>query len=290
MDLKGKTAVVTGASSGLGVEFARQLAKLGANLVITARRRDKLEDLKKELEAAHGVTVTVVELDLSEPDAAAKLHAEADRVGPIEVLINNAGGGIHQDFLDIPWERSQRQIQLNIVSLTELTYRFGRAMRERGTGYILNVSSIGAYTPSPTYATYSAGKAYVRDFSEAIAYELADSGVRVCSLCPGGTITEFHQAAGQEIKGAFRSTFMSAEDCAAVGLSSLFGGRRNVVSGWMNKAMMFMLRFTPRRTMVWSAAVTMGDPKPLEPAAETSKSVGVARKAGAASSGAQGSN
>ncbi len=115
------------------------------------------------------------------------------------MLVNNAGGGLHQNFVDTPWERIAKQIQLNVVSLTELTHRFVRAMVSRGRGHVLNVSSIGAYTPSPTYATYSAGKAFVRDFTEAIAFELKDTPVRVCSLCPGGTLTEFHQAAGHEL-------------------------------------------------------------------------------------------
>ncbi len=264
MDLRGKTALVTGASSGLGAAFAKQLAKDGANLVITARRKKNLDALKEELERSHRVTVATIELDLSEADAPARLFREAEAIAPIDVLVNNAGGGIHQRFLDIEWDRTLRQIQLNVVSLTELTWAFGRAMRDRGTGYILNVSSIGAYTPSPTYATYSAGKAFVRDFSEALAYELAGSGVRVCSLCPGGTITEFHQAAGHDINKTFRSTFQSADECAAVGLAALFAGRRNVVSGLLNKVMMWSLRFTPRRVMIWTAAKTMGEPK--EPA------------------------
>ncbi|NUP13115.1 MAG: SDR family oxidoreductase, partial [Polyangiaceae bacterium] len=260
MDLRGKTALVTGASSGLGVEFAKQLAKRGADLVITARRRENLEQLKQEIEKDAGVRVSIVVLDLSEHEAPAKLFEEAERVAKIDVLVNNAGGGIHQTFLDIPWDRTLRQIQLNVVSLTELTWRFGRAMRERGGGHILNVSSIGAYTPSPTYATYSAGKAFVRDFSEAVAYELADTNVRVCSLCPGGTVTEFHLAAGHELPSSFRATFQSAAECAEVGLDALFAGRRNVISGWLNKMSMFMLRFVPRRTMVWTAALTMGEP------------------------------
>jgi short-subunit dehydrogenase len=257
-DLKGKRALVTGASSGLGDAFARKLAAAGADLVVTARREERLSSLKKELEEKHGVTVDIIPLDLSEPRSAEKLHG---RAGKIDVVINNAGGGIHGRFVDIPWEKTAQQIQLNITSLTELTWRYGKEMAKRGEGWILNVSSIGAYTPSPTYATYSAGKAYVRDFSEAIAYELADKGVRVCSLCPGGTVTEFHQAAGHELPKAFRATFMSAERCVEIGLSALFSGRRNIISGIMNNLSMFLLRLMPRRAMVWIAALSMGEPK-----------------------------
>jgi uncharacterized protein len=261
-DLKGKTALVTGASSGLGVAFARLLASRGANLVITARREENLKALSTELTEKHGVQVAVLALDLSDPGAAERLHAETEGKGKaIDVLVNNAGGGIHRNFVDIPWDAVRRQIQLNVTSLTELTQRFAQSMLARGRGHVLNVASIGAYTPSPTYATYSAGKAFVRDFTEAIAYELQGSGVRVCCLCPGGTLTEFHQAAGHELPRAFRATFMTADKCASIGLSALFGGRWNVVSGLFNKISMFLLRFTPRRVMLWMTALTMGKPR-----------------------------
>jgi short-subunit dehydrogenase len=262
MNLQGKTALVTGASSGIGTEFARQLGKKGADLVIVARRRGNLEALAKEIEEASKVRVTVIEMDLSEPGAGKRLFEQTEGVGrTIDVLVNNAGGGVHQNFLDMDWDRVARQVQLNVVTLTELTWRVGRAMRDRKGGHILNVASIGAYTPTPTYATYSAGKAFVRDFSEAIAYELRGSGVKVLSLCPGGTTTEFHQAAGHELPKIFKSTFMSAKDCAAVGLSALLRGRRNIISGVMNKVAMWMLRFMPRRAIVWFAAKSMGIPK-----------------------------
>jgi short-subunit dehydrogenase len=267
-ELKGRTALVTGASSGIGAAFARLLAARGADLVITARRADNLAALSKELHEAHGVEVHVVALDLAEPSGPEELWAATEGAGrAIDVLVNNAGGGAHMDFVDMPWEQIQRQIQLNVVSLTELTHRFAKAMLGRGRGHILNVASIGAYTPTPTYATYSAGKAFVRDVTEAIAYELRGTPVRVCSLCPGGTLTEFHQAAKHELPKIFRITFMTAEDCAAVGLSALFGGRRNVVAGLFNKISMFMLRFTPRRVIVWISALTMGRPRAELPAA-----------------------
>ena len=267
--LKGKTALVTGASSGLGAAFARQLAAMGADLVITARRVENLEALARELEERHGIKVTVVGLDLSEPGAPAMLYAATEGKGQrVDVLINNAGGGLHQKFADAPWEKIARQMQLNVLSLTELTHLFVKAMRGRG-GHVLNVSSIGAYTPTPTYATYAAGKAFVRDFTEAVAYELRDTSVRVCCLCPGGTLTEFHLAAGQTLPGAMRATFMSAERCAAIGLSALFSGRRNVISGITNSLGMFLLRFLPRRMIVWASALIMGEsreaPRALPP-------------------------
>jgi short-subunit dehydrogenase len=261
IDLKGRTALVTGASSGLGVAFARHLAAHGADLVITARREENLRALAAELSARHGVKVDVIALDLAEPTAAKTLFDRTEGAGrAIDVLVNNAGGGIHQNFVDIAWEQTARQIQLNVTSLTETTHRFAKAMLARGRGWVLNVSSIGAYTPSPTYATYSAGKAYVRDFTEALAYELRETPVRVCCLCPGGTLTEFHRAAGHELPPIFRSTFMTAEKCARIGLNALFGWRRNVVAGVTNKIAMWLLRFLPRRMIVWTAAITMGAP------------------------------
>jgi short-subunit dehydrogenase len=261
-DLTGRTALVTGASSGLGVAFARLLAERGADLVITARRKANLDALAQELEKKHGVAVDVIALDLSEPGSAEKLWDATEGSGrAVDVLVNNAGGGMHANFVDAAWDRIARQIQLNVVSLTELTHRFTKAMLARGRGHVLNVSSIGAYTPTPTYATYAAGKAFVRDFTEALAYELRRTPVRVCSLCPGGTVTEFHQAAGQEPSKLVRSTFMSAEDCAIIGLRALFGGRRNVVSGMINTLSVFFMRFLPRRLLVWVAARTMGTPR-----------------------------
>jgi short-subunit dehydrogenase len=259
--LKGRTALVTGASSGIGAAFARELAALGADLVVTARRRENLEALAGELRAQHGVQVDVLALDLSQPGAAKVLHERTEGEGrAIDVLINNAGGGLHQRFADIPWEKTAAQLQLNVVALTEATHLFVRPMLARGRGHILNVSSVGAYSPTPFYATYAAGKAYVRDFTEALAYELRDTPVRVTSLCPGATRTEFQRVAGQEDSGLVAMTYMSADECARIGLRALFGGRRNVISGLVNKLGMFFLRFLPRRTIVWGAAMTMGPP------------------------------
>lgn len=263
IDLRGKTALVTGASSGIGAAFARNLAARGCNLVLAARRQAELDALADALRAAHKIEVEVVAIDLGVAGAAATLFDRTEGAGRVvDVLINNAGFGEHQYFVEQTWDRVAQQLQLNIVTLTELSHRFGRAMAARGRGHLLNVSSIGAYTPSPTYATYSAGKAYVRDFSEAIAYELAPRGVRVCSVCPGLTITEFHQVAGQTLPGWMkRVASMSADRCAAIGLRGLFGWRRNVVTGVSNKLSMWMLRFVPRRMMVWIAARSMGRPR-----------------------------
>jgi short-subunit dehydrogenase len=256
--IQGATAIVTGASSGIGEHIARQLAARGVNLVVTARRADRLEALAKELRAAHKVEVDVVPLDLGQPNAPTELYEKTEGAGKhIDILINNAGFGTQEHFVDIPWDKTREQMQLNILSLTELTHRFLKVMLPRKRGWILNVASIGAYIPCPDYATYSAGKAYVRDFTEALAYELRRAPVRVCCLCPGGTATEFLQVAGQKETALVKLALMSPARCARIGLRALFGGRRNIVAGVMNTIGMFWLRFTPRRAMVWIAALVM---------------------------------
>lgn len=256
--MKGMRALVTGASSGIGEHVARQLAARGMNLVITARRADRLEALASDLRAAHQVDVDVITLDLGQPTAPSELYEKTEGAGkPVDVLINNAGFGTQEHFADIPWEKTREQIQLNIVSLTELTHRFLRAMLPRGRGWILNVASIGAYMPVPDYATYAAGKAYVRNFTEALAHELRRAPVRVCCLCPGGTATEFLQVAGQKETAIVKMALMSPARCARIGLRALFAGRRNIIAGVMNTIGMFWLRFAPRRAMVRIAALVM---------------------------------
>lgn len=254
--------LVTGASSGIGEQFARQLAARGVNLVVTARRAERLEALAKELREQHGIEVDVLPLDLSRPEAASELFAHTEGGGkPVDIVLNNAGFGTQDAFVDIPWQRVREQLQLNIVTLTEVTHRFVVPMLARGRGWVLNVASIGAYMPVPDYATYGAGKAYVRNFSEALAHELRHSPVRVCCLCPGGTATEFMSVAGQELPAALKFTLMSAERCARIGLNALFSGRRNIVAGWFNSFGMWLLRFTPRWLLVRIAALVMEKPK-----------------------------
>ena len=256
--IQGGRALVTGASSGIGEHAARQLAARGMNLVITARRAERLEALAKELRGSCSVEVDVVALDLGQASAASELFDKTEGAGkPVDVLVNNAGFGTQEHFVEIPWDKVREQMQLNVLSLTELTHRFAKAMLPRKRGWILNVASIGAYLPCPDYAAYAAGKAYVRDFSEALAHELRKTPVRVCCLCPGGTATEFFQVSGQKPSALIKISLMSPSRCARIGLRALFGGRRNIVAGVMNSIGMFSLRFIPRRLMVWIAALLM---------------------------------
>ena len=252
--LSGQRALVTGASSGLGVSFARQLAAAGASLVITARRKDRLETLAEELRKKHAIEVLVIASDLGKPEAAKALFDATEGAGKtVDILINNAGFGTKQPFLEQTWDKTFEEMQLNLVSLTELTKRFGVAMTQRKRGAILNVASVGAYLPTPSMATYGAGKSYVRNFTEGFAAEIAGSGVHVCCLCPGATTTEFADVAGLDLPWWKKIAFMSADRCADIGLRALFRGRRNIVSGWSNTFTMFLTRFLPRRLLGFAA-------------------------------------
>src|SRR5512134_3252055 len=187
-ELRGRWALVTGASSGIGADFARELAARGMHLVLVARREERLRALAEELERAHGVRTRVIAADLAKPDAPRALHERLRGEGvAVDVLVNNAGFGVYGAFLDVPWEREREMIELDVVALLHLTKLFARDMRERGFGRVLEVASIGAFQPSPTYAAYSAAKAFVQSFGEALACELRGSGVTVTTISPGVT-------------------------------------------------------------------------------------------------------
>jgi len=245
MDLKGKTALVTGASSGMGASFAELLAGMGADLVITARRVERLEKLASEIKAKHAVKVTVYPADLQKRRSVAELFALTEGAGnPVEIVINNAGFPSRGPFVDTEWEKLEGQIRLNIMALTEMTHKFSKIMADRGHGYILNVASFAAYLPIPNYAVYSASKAYVRNFTEAVACEMSGSGVHLCSLCPGQVETEFWNVAGQ--RPPMHALTDSPDFVAGVGLQALFAGKTNVVAGAMNDVSTRFLKFMPK--------------------------------------------
>lgn len=273
--LEGRCALVTGASSGIGEALARLVAAEGADLVITARRRDRLVALAGAISEEHGVDVQVEVLDLARPDAAALLFERIERAGAeIDVLVNNAGFGIYEEFAEVPWERHAAMLQVNVVALTQLTRLFTPPMIERGRGYVMNVASIGAYLPTPSFSAYAASKAYVRNFTEALDYELKGTGVRAFVVCPGGTHTEFSQAAQQKITKSGELVMMSADRCAQIALNKMLGGRRTVVTGFLNALSMWLLRLVPRGMMPWFAAKFLGAgvekaERPALPAAES---------------------
>ena len=258
MNATRETALITGASSGIGADFARELASRGYDLVLTARRTDRLEKLKAELETGGQRTVHVVPADLAAADGARQLIDKVTAIGaPISFLVNNAGFGLHGDFLDHPPERVGEMLQLNMTTLTALTLHFGRAMRERRRGRILQVSSIGAYQPSPYYAAYSATKAYVLFFSEALTFELRGTGVSVTTLCPGLTATEFHDVAAHPKKGLVAMTMMSARAVARIGVRSALRGRAVVTPGLINKLTGLFIKLVPRAWANFVAGLMM---------------------------------
>ncbi|MFH1469792.1 MAG: SDR family oxidoreductase [Pseudomonadota bacterium] len=246
-------AVVTGASSGLGDAFARQLAQRGLSVLLVARRRERLEALAAVLQAEHKVEVEVLAQDLGAPGAAEKVHA-AMGGRRVEVLVNNAGYGVQGPFREHDWAAHEAMLRVDILALTELTWRFARHMVAQGSGRILQVASIGAAQPTPWFAAYGAAKAYVLSFSEALDFELRGTGVTVTTISPGATDTEFAQRAGTEFKGMARRMLMTPAEVAAIGLRATFRGRRAVVPGWLNAFNTWFQRVIPRRVATWIAA------------------------------------
>ena len=237
-----KVALVTGASAGLGVEFARQLSKRGHRLVLAARRKERLEALAKELRNARAAAI-----DLSKKDSAAKLLADLEANGEtVDLLVNNAGFGLIGRFADLDSKRLRQMIDLNVGALTDLCRAVAPAMIERKSGAILNVASTAAFQPGPKMAVYFATKAYVLSLSEAIHEELKPHGIKVSCLCPGPTRTEFGDVAGFGGNGLFEKVAMTASQVVETGLKGLDSNHAVVVAGWMNKVTAASTRFAPR--------------------------------------------
>ncbi len=250
-------AIVTGASSGMGVEFSKQLARRGYDLVLVARRLDRLDALATELKETMRVEAVAISCDLGVPGAAAKLVAELDarKIAP-SALVNNAGFGAQGVAIDLPVERMTEMIQLNVASLTELSLIVGKGMASRGGGSIVNVASTAAFQPSPYFAVYAATKAYVLSFSLALNHDLAPRGVHVMALCPGATRTEFFDNGGVKIEmGNF--FFMTPEETVRIGMAALQAERPLVVAGWLNKIMSFLSRISPLWIATRTAAFVM---------------------------------
>ncbi len=256
--LAGKTALVTGASSGLGADFARILAGRGCNVVLVARRADRLEQLQQQLTTIRAVKTHVVAMDLAAAGATQALYDRTRELGlNIDGLINNAGFGIHGNFTDIPWEREHEMLELDIIALVHLTKLYVKDMVTRNLGYVMLVSSIGAYQPSPTYASYSAAKSFVLYFGEALSYELRRTNVQVCVLSPGVTATEFLQVAGQKPTLYQRLLMMPSERVARIGIEAMLKGKPSKVPGLLNALPVQMMRLTPRRAAAAIASIMM---------------------------------
>jgi short-subunit dehydrogenase len=246
--LAGRHALVTGASSGLGADFARELARRGAGLTLVARREDRLRALQRELEGGHGAEVQVVALDLNDPDAPDRLLADTRARGrPVDVLVNNAGFGLYGPFSKLDWERERAMLELDMIVPVHLTKLFLPGMLERGRGWVLNIASIGAYQPSPLYASYSAAKSFILNFTEALSYELRGSGVRATALSPGIVATEFLHVSGQQATRYQRMTMMDSPTVARLGIEAMLKGRPSLVPGRLNAASVWSNRLLPRR-------------------------------------------
>ena len=235
------TALITGASSGLGVHFARLFARDGHSLVLVARRKELLDDLAKELK----VPCEVIAMDLGVPGAGQRLF---EQVPQVDFLVNNAGFGSQGRFSQLPLARELQMLDLNIRTLVELTHLYLPGMLARRSGKILQVGSTAGFQPGPYMSTYYASKAFVNSFSEALNEELKGSGVSCTVLCPGATATEFAKAAGTEQSKLFRFEFLlaSAPRVAQIGYEAMLRGQGMVVAGITNKLMVQMLRLSPR--------------------------------------------
>lgn len=241
-------ALVTGASSGIGRAFARQLAREGHDLILIARREAELQRLAEEAKLL-GVNAHVLPLDLGAVDAAEKVKAFADGVGFVSLLINNAGFGRAGPFTEAP-ERQLAMIDLNVRTLTALTLAFLPPMIERRKGAILNVASVAGMQPMPYFAVYGATKAYVIDFTAALHEELRDTGVTATVLCPGPVATEFSGVAGVEVSG-LGPLEQTADEVAAAGLDAVRSGRSVAFSGVGPAVMGISSRLTPRPVVTW---------------------------------------
>lgn len=241
------TALVTGASSGLGVEYAKLFAADHHDLVLVARRRERLEALAAELRSAHGVKVAVVAADLAAPQGAEGVVAETRRLGlEIDFLVNNAGLGASGAFADLPLSRELEMLQVNVTALVSLTRELLPGMVARKRGRILNIGSTAGFPPGPFMAVYYASKAFVNSFTEALWYELRGTGVTATVSCPGATATEFAGVAGNDRSLLFRLGAAPAAEVARQGYRAMLKGKPMAVHGLRNKLTVQSLRLAPR--------------------------------------------
>lgn len=257
-NIQGQTALVTGASSGLGVDFARNLARRGANLVLVARRADLLEAVKNEIHEKYKVQVHVIVQDLSTPTAALDLlESLKNKNIQVDILINNAGYGLYGKFDEIAWQKEHNMLELDIITVSHMTRVFSQEMRKRKYGYILNIASIGAFQPTPLYASYSAAKSYVLSFSEAVNFELRGSGVSVSTLSPGITATEFLKVSGQSPTIFQRLTLMKPDKVTEIGIRGMLWRCSHIIPGLVNQLAYVASKFLPKYLIIRTAYFTM---------------------------------
>jgi short-subunit dehydrogenase len=242
-----KTALVTGASSGIGQAFSQIFAAEGYNLVLVARSQAKLEQIAAQLRHRYSVKATVLAKDLSEPASPGEIFEALEKQATtVDILVNSAGFGTYGEFASLDLKRELEMLQVDVVSLVKLTRLFLPGMLQRGFGRILNVGSTGSFAPVPLMSTYGGAKAFVLSFSEGLSEELKGTPVRVTALCPGVTLTGFQETARVERMRLVRGLAMSAEQVARIGYKALMRGQAVVVPGFANRLMAFSVRFTPR--------------------------------------------
>ncbi len=257
-------AVVTGASRGIGAEYARALAARGCDILLVARSGEQLQQLASELRDRYRVRTIPHVLDLAEPDAAHRLYAVAREHRPaVDVLVNNAGFGFYGPFVDTPMPRLQEMLRLHVNTIVESVRLFLPGMLERETGTIINVASIVGLFPVPFLAEYAATKAFLVSFSEAIAEEVRGSGVLIQACCPGSTDTDFHATAGHAPRDPIRSD--SPGEVVGVSLAALLKGRTVVTMGFRGRFMALLSRLLPRRVLLRIIASFMRPRPPATP-------------------------
>ena len=237
---------MTGASSGIGMAFARTLAADNYDLVVVARNTDRLNELAEELKREHAADTEVIGADLTTSDGVAQVEARlADRTAPVDLLVNNAGFGTFGRFAELPVEKETEEVQLNVVALLRLTRAVMPGLLERRAGGVINIGSIAAFQPGPFEATYCATKAFVKSFSEAVHEEVRGTGVKVLCVCPGFTITEFQERGGANSSSVPKFASQSAEAVVADAMKAYRRGRAVIVTGAPNKALALTARLSP---------------------------------------------
>jgi short-subunit dehydrogenase len=256
---QGKTALVTGASSGIGKAFAELLAEQGYALVLTARRRERLDELAVALAQRHGVQTHVIVADLAEPGASAQIVSElAQRRLVIDVLVNNAGYGVPGSYTNVPWADHARFMQVLVMAVCELTYLLLPGMIERRWGRIINVASVAGMVPAPAgHTLYGASKAFVIKLSEALAAENAPHGIHVTAVCPGFTWSEFHDVTGtrDKMNNMPRFLWLDAPRVAREGYDAVMRGRAVVVNGRIYQFLVWLNGALPRTIGHWVSAI-----------------------------------
>lgn len=260
---QGGTALVTGATSGIGLELARVFAKNGHNVILSARSADQLQDIAAELQSQYGIQASIIAKDLATPTGAQELYDEVKRTGvQIDYLVNDAGVGVYGRFWETDMQEELDMIQLNAVSLYVLTKLFLPDMIQRGSGKVLQLASVVSKAPNPLQTVYSATKAFIYNLSLGLSQELKDTGVTMTALQPGATDTEFFTNAGADDTKIYRETKLSdPADVAQDGYDALMAGESHVVSGFKNKAEMLMGNLIPDDAI---AAKGMKDNQPSD--------------------------